>query len=666
MRWPAGALRSPRFRQLYVALVLSSFGDWLGLLAITALTATLVEGLSAQSFAIAGVLAVRVLPAAVLGPFAGALADRLDRRRTMVLTDVLRGLFFGSIPFVAAVAEPRPALAYLLVASLVVEALSLFWIPAKEASVPNLLPRRDLESANQLSLVATYATAPVAALVFAGLGLLSGVLPVAVAELALYVNAATFLFAAFQVSRLDVRPAGAPAAPADDGTPQPTVLASIREGLRFARSSELVRGLLVGMLGTLAAAGAVVALGRPFAESVLRGGDSAYGLLFAAVFVGIATGVGLGPRLLGDLSRRRAFGLSIVAAGSFLVLLSVVPNLAFAAVAVVLVGASAGIAYVVGLTLVGGEVDDEVRGRTFALVTSLMRLTLLLTLAVAPAVAGAIGLRTVPLGGVELQVNGISVVLLLGGLLTVGVGVASYRQMDDRPGVPLRTDLYALLHRRRRPPVFPGLFVAVAGGEGAGKSTQVALLRDWLEAAGHEVVVTREPGATPTGARLRELLLDPRSDLSPRAEALLYAADRAQHVDRVVIPALARGAVVLTDRYVDSSLAYQGAGRALDVAEVADLSRWATQGVRPDLVLLLDVDPAVGLRRARDVGAPDRIAGEALAVHERVREGFLGLAAAAPERYLVVDAATAPDEVAAQARARLLPLLPAARAAVPA
>ncbi len=210
--------------------------------------------------------------------------------------------------------------------------------------------------------------------------------------------------------------------------------------------------------------------------------------------------------------------------------------------------------------------------------------------------------------------------------------------------------------RRTPTPLFPGTFLAFEGGEGAGKSTQVSLLADWLRASGREVVVTREPGATPLGERLRALLLD-GGDVSPRAEALLYAADRAHHVATVVRPALVRGAVVLTDRYVDSSLAYQGAGRALTVDDVAMLSRWATEGVRPDLVLLLDVDPEVGLRRARQTGAPDRLEAESLAFHRRVRQGFLDLAAKDPDRYLVLPADAAPDDVQAALRDRVGHLL---------
>jgi dTMP kinase len=189
-----------------------------------------------------------------------------------------------------------------------------------------------------------------------------------------------------------------------------------------------------------------------------------------------------------------------------------------------------------------------------------------------------------------------------------------------------------------------GWFVAFEGGEGAGKSTQVERLAHWLTESGRAVVVTHEPGGTALGGILRRLLLDhDAGPLAPRSEALLFAADRAQHVAEVIRPALERGAVVLTDRYIDSSLAYQGAGRTLARDEVADLSRWATSGLLPDLTVLLDVPPEVGL--ARIPGAADQMEAEPLAFHERVRAEFLDLAACNPQHYVVVDATADPDAV---------------------
>ena len=201
------------------------------------------------------------------------------------------------------------------------------------------------------------------------------------------------------------------------------------------------------------------------------------------------------------------------------------------------------------------------------------------------------------------------------------------------------------------------MFVAFEGGEGAGKSTQVVALAAALRARGLDVLETFEPGDTMIGPDVRRLVLGHASaGLSPVAEALLYAADRAEHVEAVLRPALARGAVVLTDRYVDSSLAYQGAGRPLDHDEVARLNTFATGGLTPDLTVLLDLDPAQGLARA---GAePDRLEVEPLEFHRRVRAQYLALAAADPDRYVVIDAAAPPDQVAAQVAAAVLARLP--------
>jgi dTMP kinase len=192
----------------------------------------------------------------------------------------------------------------------------------------------------------------------------------------------------------------------------------------------------------------------------------------------------------------------------------------------------------------------------------------------------------------------------------------------------------------------PGRLVAFEGVEGAGKSTQLDLLRCELERRGREVVVTREPGGTPAGERVREVLLDPGVELHPRAEALLFAAARAQLVEQVIRPALERGAVVLCDRYLDSSLAYQGSGRGLGRAPVEEVNRFATGGLLPHLVVLLDLDPADGLARRR--GARDRIEVEDLAFHRRVRDAFRELAAGDPGRFAVVDAAGPVDRVAAE------------------
>lgn len=196
----------------------------------------------------------------------------------------------------------------------------------------------------------------------------------------------------------------------------------------------------------------------------------------------------------------------------------------------------------------------------------------------------------------------------------------------------------------------PGLFVSLEGGDGAGKSTQARLLRDWLAAAGREGVLTREPGGTALGQLLRDAVLH-GDQVDPRTEALLYATDRAHHVASLVRPALARGAVVVTDRYLDSSVAYQGSGRDLGADEVESLSLWATDGLLPALTVLLDLDPVLG--QARLTGAPDRLERAGDEFHRRTRAAFLSRAEADPGRWLVLDATQPPDVLAAAIRARI-------------
>ncbi len=191
-----------------------------------------------------------------------------------------------------------------------------------------------------------------------------------------------------------------------------------------------------------------------------------------------------------------------------------------------------------------------------------------------------------------------------------------------------------------------GLFITLEGGDGTGKSTQASLLGEWFTAQGREVVFTREPGGTDLGLELREIVLHSRGHIAPRSEALLYAADRAHHVATLVRPALERGAVVIQDRYIDSSVAYQGAGRVLDPEEVRHVSEWATEGLYPHITVLLDLDPAVGRERLESDNKPfDRLETEALDFHTRVREAYLAMADAEPTRFIVIDATLPREEI---------------------
>ncbi|MER7447583.1 dTMP kinase [Microbacterium sp. NPDC097977] len=203
-----------------------------------------------------------------------------------------------------------------------------------------------------------------------------------------------------------------------------------------------------------------------------------------------------------------------------------------------------------------------------------------------------------------------------------------------------------------------GVWITLEGGDGSGKTTQSNLLADWLTDGGRTVVRTREPGGSEVGQLIRDIVLHHRGDIAPRAEALLYAADRAHHVATVVRPALARGEVVLQDRYLDSSVAYQGAGRVLDGDEIRNLSLWAAEGALPDLTVLLDLDPESARVRLDSADKPfDRLEAEKTEFHARVRDSYLALAEAEPERFLVLDASASPEAVAAHIRDRVATLL---------
>lgn len=671
-----GVLSIRPFRALWIALSLSSLGDWLSILALAALAPNLTNGGGvAKSSAVGGVFLVTLLPALLLGPIAGALADRLDRRKTMLIGDVIRGLLFVSIPLF-------PNLTWIYVAKFLAGIASQFWNPAAAATMPNLVPRDKLERANQLSLVTTYGTAPLAAGVFSILALvsegLSKVVPIFGhtnnVDLALYFNAASYFISAITVYFL--RQIGKRGKRGEISVP--STAKAIWEGLRFIRQTPAISGLVVGMLGAFSAAGVVVGLGYSYVSETLHGGSAGWGLVFAAIFVGMALGMGFGTRIFGGLSRRRLFGVTLTAAAVPLALIGLVPNLIFVTLFVVILGAISGIAYPLGFTIVGLEVDDDTRGRVFAFFQSTIQVILLAVIAFVPflsaaftkAISSLTGSGDVKIGHVVYFSAGQNVVILLAAAVVAFVGISSYRRMDDRKGVPLIQDLIAAVRGEDPPPVpgadddggagpgrAHGLFVAFEGGEGVGKTTQARLIAIWLREQGYDVVTTQEPGATKIGMRLRALLLDTaHAGMSPHAEMLMYAADRAEHVASVIEPALARGAVVITDRYVDSSLAYQGAGRGLPQQDIARLNDWATSGRVPDLTVLLDMPPEAGLgRRARSA---DRLESEPAEFHHRVRNGFLTLARADPSRYLVLDAAQPAEMLTEEIKDRIREILP--------
>ena len=667
------------FRYLWIALSLSSLGDWLSILALAALAPSLTHGGVAASSAVGGVFLVTLLPALLLGPVAGALADRFDRRKTMIIGDLIRGALFVSIPLF-------PNLTWIYVAKFLAGVASQFWNPAAAATTPNLVPKDKLERANQLSLVTTYGSAPLAAGLFSvlalvshGLGTISPVFKTDQANLALYFNGASYFISAVTVwflreisnnrrerTKISV----------------PSTVKAIWEGWQFIRHTPVVRGLVIGMLGAFSAAGVIVGLGYSYISETLGGGSAGWGLVFAAIFIGLAVGMGFGSRIFGEqFSRRRLFGVTLTAAAIPLALIGLVPNLIMVVLFVVILGAISGITYPTGFTIVGLEVDDATRGRVFAFFQSTIQVILLGVIAIVPFLSAgftalireATGTEDIKFAHVTYNNAGQNVTILLAAVLVAYVGIKSFRQIDDRKGVPLRDDLVAAFRGEELRPVptagghpghpgmpFPaeqGLFIAFEGGEGTGKTTQARLLAIWLREQGYDVVVTHEPGATKIGMRLRALLLDTsHTGMSPHAEALMYAADRAEHVAAVIEPALARGAVVITDRYIDSSLAYQGAGRGLPTVEIVRLNRWATGGRLPDLTILLDMPPETGL--GRRTASADRLEAEPPEFHRRIRAGFLTLARAEPSRYIVLDAAEPTAAISAEIRDRIQELLP--------
>ncbi len=686
------------FRRLWIATSLSSLGDWLSLLALSALayslTGTKVQE-TAGAIAVGGVWITSLLPYLLFGPLAGAVADRLDRRINLVTGDIVRAVLYLSIPLNLWLGFANQ-LTWLYVAQFLACCASLFWAPAKDASIPNIVPGDKLEQANQYSLLTTYGTVPVASLLFVVLawisrGLSAGPLSYfgnparGQIALALYFNVATFVFSAvvcYLLRELPQRRAG-------DSISVPSVAKSIWQGWRFVARNRVVRGITVGMIGAFAGAGVVVGLGYVYVRGTLHGGSAGWGAIFAAIFVGLALGMSGGARVLSGFSKRRLFGLAIAAAGIPLALIGLIPNLPVVVFLVVVLGVLAGMAYVTGYTIIGREVDDDTRGRTFAFLQSTLRVVMFAVIAVSGLLAGGItslvgkltGSNDLTFGKIEYHAVGNNVVLLLAAVVAILLGFSSYRQMDDRRGVPLIPDLVAAFRGHPLPAPEPaadargraaqngqggepadreparGLLIAFEGGEGSGKSTQARLLAIWLRENGYDVLATHEPGATKVGMRLRALLLDTaHTGLSPWAEVMMYAADRAEHVASVITPALGRGTIVVTDRYVDSTLAYQGGGRQLPMNSIRRVNELATSGLEPDLTFLLDLPPAEGLgRRTRSA---DRLESEPEEFHQRVRAAFLDLAKADSGRYQVLDASADPAQLSKEIQAAVRDRLP--------
>ncbi|WP_245979353.1 dTMP kinase [Streptomyces diacarni] len=600
----------------------------------------------------------------------------LDRRWTLFGADVLRAIALVIAPLWIDW-TPGNAFLILLITVFVAGTAERLSTVTRDSAAPALLPAAPVEGAavrplpdhhdalRRLWLRTGFVALPLAAAGLVVVTLVSNLLGTGIdwfgshqAALASYVAAGLFAAAAAVGYFLELP---------DTRTPRPR---SPLEGLRRPSTGSGTDKGRTGAVPLLVLAGAAVSGAiaaavalAPLHAADLGGGPVAFGLLALMLTGGTAAGIRLAPHTLPSLSRRRLLALVTGLTGVALLAAGLVSDTATVIGLALLAGLGGGIAANTLHTLLDQETEDFRRTRTTEHLQAVVRLSLALCALIAPVVAALIGPHRVEDGAFVFDHGGASFTLMLVGALLLPVGAILLGRTDDRQGVPLRRDLVEAFGgaRPRQAPAADGFFLVLEGGDGAGKSTQVEALAEWIRAKGHEVVVTKEPGSTPVGKRLRSILLDVSSSgLSHRAEALLYAADRAEHIATVVRPALERGAVVLSDRYVDSSVAYQGAGRDLSPTEIARISRWATEGLVPHLTALLDIAPETA--RERFTEAPDRLESEPAEFHQRVRSGFLTLAAADPARYLVVDAGQEPEAVTTVIRHRLDQVLPLSEA----
>jgi dTMP kinase len=564
----------------------------------------------------------------------------------MIVADLARGALYVTIPFLG-------KLWLIFLVSFVIECFSLLWSPSRDASLPNLVPRRQLANANSLGLVTTYATLPLGGLIFAFLAGGSDLVP-ALSEnpeaLPLLLDGATFVFSAYMVSRIAFPPLAPHKVQRLDMS---RVGKDIADGVRFLREDSLASAMTLGIVVAFTATGCVLAIGPIFASTTLGAGNTGWGILVTSFGVGMGIGLALSNKVVEFVEREHVFVWSLIAAAGTLFALAAMPNIELAAITTVVLGVFTGSAWVSGYVLLQENVEDEFRGRTFGALTVLSRLGLFLSLAAFPLLAGIVGARETFIGDQRIDLSGTRVALwLAGGMVVVATlftrrGLSRYRISRPQP--------LALVPKLKKAPP-KGIFVAFEGVEGSGKGTQIGLAKAYLEAQGVEVLVTREPGGTVIGEKLREILLGHETGVvDAKTEALLFAASRAQHVASVIRPALAEGKVVICDRYVDSSLAYQGWGRGLGEPDVLTLNVWATQGLFPDLVVLLHLEPETGLLRSTE--APDRMELEGESFHAKVADAYLRIAEEHPERFVVVDADRPAPEVFEDVKAALVKLV---------
>jgi len=672
-------LRIPVFRRLWAAIAISSMGDWLGLLATTALAAYLTRDSSglAQGAAVSGVLLTRLLPDLILGPVAGALVDKVDRRKVAVIGDALAGLIYLSIVFAG-------NLTWLLIAQFLVEAVGLFSNPAKQAMMVNIVPRERLAVANQLNYVSIYGMVPIAAGLFALLStvaqffgapnadaaqsasrLISGPTSSLAIDIALVVDAGTYFFVAATVllsrhlipSFLGEREVGR------------SIFSLIREGVAFVKNSQVMRAIYIGILGAFGAGGLTAGVAQAYVSS-LGAGNAGYGILFGSVFTGLAVGMLIGPKVLPTLPRRVVFTSSIGAAGLVLITMSLLQDFLGASIAAGGMGLFAGMAWINGFTMIGHEVSDALRGRVFAFVMSSVRLTLLATIAAGPVIAGAVGSHPVLIGTFRWNLSGAALVLAAGGVIAVLVSGYAARQVGGVGGGFVRR---VMRHRRPESLIdeseYPGLLLAVEGADLLQVSRYLTALSGELQGQAFCVRTRRVAGSLdrlgaategPTGDSVLHEVTD------SQAAALRAGADLAELVAESVRPDLSSGCVVLTCGFVDELVVRYGVQSGMGEERMLRMAQWAVGGLRPDLTVLVDsvLADKSAIFGVKSVAA-DPVPADPVPVGPPGPGGtpegeqepppdpahaFRDRAAAAPERYLVVQplgerVATLPPEV---------------------
>ncbi|MBA3552810.1 MAG: MFS transporter, partial [Actinobacteria bacterium] len=456
-------LRNPSFSRLWRSMLASSAADWTCFVAVASLVARL-GGERLGGTAVAGVMVARLLPSVLFGPIAGVFADRFDRRKLMIGAHVARGVMYASMAFV-------PSLWMIYLLSFSIECLSLIWNPAKDAIVPNLVPRRQLANANSVNMVTTYGTLPLGATIYTALAGIATAIGARIdffegrpEALALWLGALAFFFSARMVSGIDPRRGAGLRARAGAAPRLSPGLAfqEIREGIRFLRKHALVRAMTLGIVMAFAGAGAVMSLGPVFSRYTLHAGSTGFGFLMIALGAGMGLGMASLAVLVRFVDRDRLHYGALFGSGLFLLVIAAMPTIGLAALFTVPMGAAAGLAWVSGYTMLQENVSDEFRGRTFASLTVSAHIALFLSLAGFPALATAVGNHSATLAGRGVDLSGTRLALWLGALVVVSASMLSRRGL--KRSRLARPRALGLLPKSRKPEG-TGKLIVFEGGE---------------------------------------------------------------------------------------------------------------------------------------------------------------------------------------------------------